>query len=168
MGRVFRAGLVRGWHAVLPSLPEFPWWCRWRTCLALHDGGFALLRSWEERRLERGSAQGGCLLSHSLTHSFTHPPTYLTQSSPLHSTTHSTPLNPTQPTHSLIYPPYTSPTHSLHSTQLASTPLDSALTQPPTHPAHSFHSIPFHSTPVNSLTHSLAHFQRLYSEALGS
>ena len=34
--RAFRAGLPRGWHAVLPIiLPagEFPCWCRWRACL---------------------------------------------------------------------------------------------------------------------------------------
>ena len=48
LGRAFRAGLTRGWHAVLPIiLPagEFPCWCRWRACLvvALRDGGLALL-----------------------------------------------------------------------------------------------------------------------------
>ena len=49
LGRAFRAGLSRGWHAVLPIiLPagEFPCWCRWQACLvvvALRDAGLALL-----------------------------------------------------------------------------------------------------------------------------
>ena len=48
MGRAFRPGLPRGWHAVLPIiLPagEVPCWCKWRACLvvALRDGGLALL-----------------------------------------------------------------------------------------------------------------------------
>ena len=47
LGRAFRAGLPRGWHAVLPIiLPagEFPCWWRWRACLvvALRDDAHAL------------------------------------------------------------------------------------------------------------------------------
>ena len=64
--RAFRAGLPRGWHAVLPIiLPagEFPCWCRWRACpvVALRDGGLALLLDWACARLWTLFLEAGAL-----------------------------------------------------------------------------------------------------------
>ena len=106
LGRAFRAGLLRGWHAVLPIIlpAEFPCWCRWWACLivAVHDGGLALLLDracaglWtlflEARVLRQFELQvrGRSSLTHSLTHSLT--PTPATEEATETASTKKTPM----------------------------------------------------------------------------